>query len=140
MERSETSKPVIHVVAALIASDAGYLITRRADRAVLPGFWEFPGGMVEQDEQDQQALRRELGERLGIETEIGDLVGQTEHDYDDYTVRIHLYEAFIRKGVPEARHVAEFRWVPSQELNRYKFPPADRATMDRLVGMKGLLQ
>ncbi|MCD6497346.1 MAG: (deoxy)nucleoside triphosphate pyrophosphohydrolase [Deltaproteobacteria bacterium] len=131
------NRSVVHVVAALIQSDAGYLITKRANHAVLPGFWEFPGGMVEQGEQDRQALVRELGERLGIEAEVGDVVGETEHDYEDYSVRIRLYEAFIRKGEPEARHVAEFRWVPSTELARYPFPPADRATMDQLLGMEG---
>ena len=54
------SKPHIRVVAAEIERDGRYLITQRRPQATMPLLWEFPGGKVEADESDEQALAREL--------------------------------------------------------------------------------
>ena len=49
------------VVAALIEKDNKYLIARRSTgtKDVL-GKWEFPGGKVEENESDKQAIEREI--------------------------------------------------------------------------------
>ena len=66
--------PLIRLVAAVIEHDGRYLITQRRATAVLPGLWEFPGGRVEDGESDDEALRRELRERLGAEVEVKDQI------------------------------------------------------------------
>jgi ADP-ribose pyrophosphatase YjhB (NUDIX family) len=58
------SKPHIRVVVARIERGGRYLITQRMPHAVLPLLWEFPGGRVEEGEQDEDALVRELRENL----------------------------------------------------------------------------
>jgi 8-oxo-dGTP diphosphatase len=121
------NKPKIRVVSAVIEHDGCYLITQRAPKAVLPLYWEFPGGKVEPDETDAEALRRELDERLGVAVEIGALIGTKHHAYPDYDIELHLYRATIHKGPPQARNVHTFRWVSSAKLSEYPFPPADAA-------------
>ena len=37
---------------------------------------------------------------------------------------------------PSAVHVADCRWVASSEFEKYRFPAADQATMDLLLGFK----
>ena len=66
-------KPHVRVVAAELERDGRYLITQRREHAVLPLLWEFPGGKVEDGEDDSAALRRELRERLGVGAEVGAL-------------------------------------------------------------------
>src|SRR6185369_12839853 len=61
----------IRVVAAVIEREGSYLITQRRETAVLPLLWEFPGGRVEENEGDEDALRRELRERLDTDAKIG---------------------------------------------------------------------
>src|SRR6478735_1248463 len=129
--------PHLRVVAAVIAQNDRYLITQRRPTAVLPGLWEFPGGRVEEGENDAEALKREVRERVGVEVEVGSCIGRRTHDYDGYSVDLALYQATIMGAVePTAVRVADCRWVTSGELETYRFPAADQATMDLLLGIK----
>ena len=51
-----------HVSAAVIIINQKVLITRCSLNQKLAGFWEFPGGKLEQNETPQQCLERELKE------------------------------------------------------------------------------
>ena len=129
--------PHLRVVAAVIARGDRYLITQRRPSAVLAGLWEFPGGKVEEGETDAQALKREVTERVGVEVEVGANIGRRTHDYDGYSVDLALYQATIVGEVePKAVRVADCRWVTSGEFEKYRFPAADQATMDLLLGIK----
>jgi 8-oxo-dGTP diphosphatase len=129
--------PLIRLVAAVIERDGRYLITQRRSTAVLPGLWEFPGGRVEEGETDEQALSRELFERLGAEVEVKARMAHRVHHYTGYSVDLNLFQAAIKAGQePQPRRVAEVRWVPSQEFEKYPFPAADQATTDLLLGFR----
>ena len=125
----------VRVVAAVIEEDGRFLITQRRPEAVLPLLWEFPGGRVEPDESDSQALRRELAERLGVEIEVRDKLSTQGHDYEGYSVTLVIYSARLTEGEPRCVHVNDFRWVASADFDAYDFPPADQATMDKLLGI-----
>jgi len=130
-------KQVIRVVAAVVEKDGRYLITQRRESAVLAKQWEFPGGKVEAGEKDEQALQRELQERLDANFEIGRKIGEKHHVYDGYEVVLALYAASYKPGKPmRAKRVLDFRWVASSEFGQYQFPDADQRTMDQLLGIR----
>jgi 8-oxo-dGTP diphosphatase len=134
---STEAPPLIRLVAAVIERDGRYLITQRRPTAVLAGLWEFPGGRVEDGETDEQALRRELRERLGTECVVKTRMAHRVHHYHGYSVDLNLYQAAIAQGQePQAVRVAEVRWVPSNEFEKYPFPAADQATTDLLLGFR----
>ncbi len=139
----------IPVVAAVIAReetvlDRGsrgarklYLITQRRPNAVLPGLWEFPGGRREEGESNADALRREVRERLGAEVVVAEPVwSYVRHEYEHYAVDLYLYECELKTAEAEleCRAVADYRWVTSEEFDRYPFTPADEASMRKLLG------
>lgn len=127
----------IRVVAAVIARDGRYLITQRRAKAVLAGLWEFPGGRVEPPETDEIALQRELLERLGVTANITRRIAHRIHTYDGYSVDLNLYEAQLLPGQdPRALRVADFKWVASEEFDKYPFPAADQATTDLLLDIQ----
>src|SRR5690348_14412442 len=103
-------QPTIRVVAAIVERQGQYLITQRRPSAVLPLLWEFPGGRVEQGESDQEALRREFGERLGASISVGQLISYVSHPYEHYTVELYLYECKLLAEEPRAQAVNDFRW------------------------------
>ncbi len=68
-------------VGALIVDDQGrFFLARRGAKAKNErGRWEFPGGAVERGERLADALRREIREEYGIETEVGELLDVVDH-------------------------------------------------------------
>ncbi len=125
----------IRVVAAVIAKDGRYLVTQRRPTAVLPLLWEFPGGKVEADETDLQALKREVQHRVGVDIEPGAQISSVLHAYEHYTVELHLYDCRLNRGEPAAVNVHQFRWVESEDFDRLPFTPADEASMTKLLGL-----
>ena len=125
----------IRVVAAVIAKDGRYLITQRRPTAVLPLLWEFPGGRVEADETDADALMREVRHRLSVDIEVGELISFVSHPYEHYVVDLHLYECSVVAGSLSIANVNDFRWVTSDEFDKYPFTPADEASMNKLLGI-----
>ena len=137
-ERDPTLKRTsIRVVAAVVERGGKYLITQRRPEAVLPLLWEFPGGRVETAESDEEALRREMRERLGAEIEVGQHLATSVHDYDGYSVTLVVYKATLLADRILPLRVNAFHWAASEEFDRYAFPPADQATMDKLLGFPG---
>jgi 8-oxo-dGTP diphosphatase len=128
-------KKTIRVVAAVIAKDGRYLVTQRRPTAVLPLLWEFPGGKVETGETDLQALKREVQHRVGVDVEPGAQISSVSHDYESYTVELHLYDCRLTRGEPSAVNVHQFRWVESEDFDRLPFTPADEASMTKLLGL-----
>ncbi len=131
---SERPHKTIRVVAAVVDRDGRYLITRRRENAVLALLWEFPGGRVETNESDAEALTREMDERLGARVKVGQLISFVSHPYERYTVDLYLYECDLLSDELECRAVHEFRWVASDEFDQYPFTPADEASMNQLLG------
>ncbi len=125
----------IRVVAAVIEREGKYLITQRRPEAVLPLLWEFPGGRVEEGEPDADALRREMGERLDADIVVGEELATSVHEYTGYTVTLVVYRASLLSEELQPKHVNAFHWIASEEFDKYDFPPADQATMDKLLGL-----
>jgi 8-oxo-dGTP diphosphatase len=136
---NEPSKSTIRVVAAVIERDGKYLITQQRENAVLPLLWEFPGGKVEAEETDEDALRRELKHRLGVEATLAGKLGENVHEYERYSVVMVLYVASLAPGPVMPINVRQIRWVSSVEMDQYQFPAADQATMDALLDAQSVV-
>ena len=113
------------VVAALIEKDGKVLLTQRSPNKHLGMTWEFPGGKVEYGETDEEALKRELQEELGIEIDVGSRAFETCHGYGSREVHLLIYKAKLIAGVPEAIDVNSLQWAYPKELLSKSFPPAD---------------
>jgi 8-oxo-dGTP diphosphatase len=122
-------KPSIVIVAAcVLLNEAGeILIARRPPGRSFAGLWEFPGGKVEQGEQLEDALIRELKEELGIEIAKADLEPLTfaSHAYPEFFLLMPLYRCARWHGMPTAQEGQELRWVAPEDLAAYDMPPAD---------------
>ena len=58
----------------LLNSDNKILITKRPEGFHLAGLWEFPGGKVENGENRQQALKREIKEETNSRSRLKHLL------------------------------------------------------------------
>jgi mutator protein MutT len=120
-----TSKPHFHVTAGLIWRDGSVLLTRRPHGTHLAGYWEFPGGKQEPGESLEACLEREIMEELGVSVKVDSLLLQVDHDYEDKSISLHLFQCSRLVGEPEAIGCDRMAWVNPQDLDLYELPPPD---------------
>lgn len=116
------------VVAAIMVRepDKKILICQRTKTQPLPLKWEFPGGKIEEGEEPEAALRRELEEELGIRAEIGAEVSRFVHHYrNGGGVELAFYLVDRYEGEIDNRIFKDVRWVDRKELPKFDFLEAD---------------
>lgn len=126
-------KKQFRVVAALIRKDGKVLLTQRWPGRHLGLTWEFPGGKVEEGEEDLEALERELREELGVTAKIGSCCFETRHGYGSREVHLLIFRCKLLQGTPRAIDVKAMEWADIATLMDRKFPPADLLFVQELV-------
>ncbi|BBC25394.1 8-oxo-dGTP diphosphatase MutT [Pseudanabaena sp. ABRG5-3] len=101
------------------------LIDRRLPEGELAGYWEFPGGKIEPDEDAAACIKRELQEELAIEVEVGDHLITVDHEYETLKVSLIVHHCTHISGEPKAIASSEIRWVTIDELDTYQLPAAN---------------
>jgi 8-oxo-dGTP diphosphatase len=104
MKRTEVA------VGVLIRADGALLLSTRPAGKAYEGYWEFPGGKLENSETVADALRRELIEELGIVIGEPEIWRVTEHDYEHAQVRLHWCKVFDWAGKLQMREGQQAEW------------------------------
>lgn len=112
------------VVAAVIERGGKVLIALRPPEKRHGSMWEFPGGKVEEDETDHDALRRELTEELGLRVVATSLPLASLRDPG--SPFLIVFVPVTVDGDPECREHVEVRWVRWNELASLPLAPTDR--------------
>jgi 8-oxo-dGTP diphosphatase len=115
----------ILVVAAVIVRDGKVLAAQRPDKGATANLWEFPGGKVEQGENERDALRREIDEELCLRIEVGDLVGEYLEPVGEIVVRLKCYWASIVGGEIKLNDHQAVQWLSVNQLFSVSWSPPD---------------
>ena len=111
----------MEVVAAVIYDGPRVLLARRGPGREHAGFWEFPGGKVEEGETPEAALTREIAEELAVKIKVGELVAKAA----DGRIHLSAYRAEIVSGTPELRDHDGMEWMLPTQLALMPMPPLD---------------
>jgi 8-oxo-dGTP diphosphatase len=126
------------VAAAVVDREGRVLIAQRPPGKWQAGRWEFPGGKLEAGEDEQQALRRELEEELGIHVRAATRVLEVAHNYPDRSVVIALWLVLRYDGTPTGLDGQALRWVEPGALTGLDLLEADLPMLPALLGALGL--
>jgi 8-oxo-dGTP diphosphatase len=116
---------MITVTAAIIRKGDTVLLTRRKQGQRMAGYWEFPGGKLEENETLQSCLEREIREELSWIIKAGEIVTTNCHSYDHGEIHLVAIEATIQFGSPALTVHDDLAWVPIACLLDYQLAPAD---------------
>jgi 8-oxo-dGTP diphosphatase len=116
----------IEVAAAVILrADGRFLLAQRPPGKAYAGYWEFPGGKIEDGESAQDALRRELHEELGIEAVTLFPWITRDYDYAHAAVRLRFFRVLAWRGEPHGREFQQFSWQSAREPTVAPLLPAN---------------
>ena len=96
--------------------------------------WEFPGGKVEEGEQLEEALVREIREELSVDIEISNFFMTVEHTYPDFHLVMHVYNCQLTEGEVILNEHVDMKWLKVDELDQLDWAEADIPIVKRLMG------
>lgn len=117
---------MMKVVASLIENGNKVLLAKRStgDINVL-GKWEFPGGKVEKDENEFDAIEREIKEEFELTIKAREFVVNNICEYPTKVVDLRLYRCDYVSGNFNLYDHSEYKWVNKEELLDYDLAHAD---------------
>lgn len=127
---------MINVVAGILKKDNKILIARKKEGKSLAGYWEFPGGKIEDGETTQESLIRELMEEMNINIKVNEYVGESIYDYGNIVISLKGYLAEILDGEIALTDHDKYEWVTLDEIGSYKIAPADIQLVEDLLKLE----
>ena len=126
---------IINVVAAIICDNienkTKVFATQRG-YGEYKGWWEFPGGKIEEGETPQEALVREIREELTAKIVVGDLIKTIEYDYPKFHLSMDCFWAEVESGHLELKEAEAAKWLTKDNLDDVDWLPADELLIDMI--------
>lgn len=128
-----SANKIVHAaVAVLIREDDMVLLGNRPAGKPWAGWWEFPGGKIEDGEAPLEALQRELNEELGVQaTESYPWLVRT-FDYPEKTVKLNFFIVRAWQGEPVGREGQQLSWQNPTGLTVDPMLPANTPILSAL--------
>ncbi len=118
-------KELVNVVCAVIRKGDKILVTQRSEMMSLPLKWEFPGGKIEQDEDEQVALHREIMEELNISIRIVRKLPTFLELGEDFTINLIPFLAEYVDGEITLEEHHAYRYIHVSHLEELDWAAAD---------------
>lgn len=122
------------VAAGLLTRSERLLICQRRGDGLHALKWEFPGGKIEDGEDEGACLRRELFEELGIHATPGVVLNRTTHTYPTgQRVAVSFMHVRAYRGQPVNKVFRNIVWAPRERLLDYDFLEGNVEFVTRLA-------
>ncbi|MDO9451442.1 MAG: Nudix family hydrolase, partial [Stagnimonas sp.] len=112
-----SENPTIHVACGVLVNAQGeVLLAQRPEGKIAAGWWEFPGGKIEQGESALQALTRELHEELGVTVRQAAPLIRFRHKYSNRTIVLDTWRVTVFDGEPRGCEGQALRWLSIRQF------------------------
>ncbi|MGB3343552.1 MAG: (deoxy)nucleoside triphosphate pyrophosphohydrolase [Aequorivita sp.] len=123
---------MIQVVCAVILKENKILIAQRSEKMKLPLKWEFPGGKLEDGENEEQAIIREIKEELNIEILPSRRISSHVHDYGSFKIKLIAHLCTYISGEIRLFEHKDVKLVPLELITNYDLADADLPVIEKL--------
>lgn len=132
---------MIQVVVAVIQGDDGrFFVCQRQAHQSFAGYWEFPGGKQESDEDSSEAMARELIEEVAIQVTKMTEVMSIPSEQAGVKLCLHIWHVTEWLGQAQGAEGQACAWVTRDQLAELTLPPANAVLVEAvLAGDFGVL-
>lgn len=123
----------IQVVCAIIFISEKILVVQRSEKMALPLKWEFPGGKIENGESEEECIKREIIEEIGIEIELISKLTTSNYNYPNFQIELIPFLARYKNGVIELTEHKKHLLLKKNELNVLKWAEADIPVLNEFL-------
>ena len=128
-------KPIIKVVACVLLKNKKVLVSSRPPKKIYSDFWEFPGGKLEINEKDIEALQREMTEELSINIsqKKTSLLDHYLYSFNNFIIDIKFF--VCRKWIGEIIPLEnqDLKWINLSEMKKIKFLPSNKRILKKII-------
>ena len=130
-------KEIFVAAGILINHDKSILLAQRPAEKSFPLQWEFPGGKIDEGENSESALRRELFEELNIEVDKMKLFDSVIHEYELFRANIEFFLVNEWTGNLLNKEGQNLHWKKLNDLRGLKILDADVPVISKLINIFG---
>ena len=130
-------KEIFVVAGILFDHDKSILLAQRSAEKSFPLQWEFPGGKIEEGENSQEALKRELFEELNIKIDKIKLFDSVVHEYELFRANIEFFLINEWSGKLINKEGQNLHWKKLNDLIGLKILDADVPVINKLITFYG---
>lgn len=131
-------KPIRKAVRCYLIKDNEVVVTKYKKGNKKEGYYDIPGGKIEEGESPKQTAIREMKEETGIEIQNLKYKGIMTIEYPD---RLFIFDTFITKeyeGEPQEFEENTSEWIDIDELLKKKKILSNIILLDKFL-IKGLI-
>ena len=138
MEKNIRKKPIRKAVRCYLIKDNEVVVTKYKKGNKKEGYYDIPGGKIEEGESPKQTAIREMKEETGIEIQNLKYKGIMTIEYPD---RLFIFDTFITKeyeGEPQEFEENTSEWIDIDELLKKEKILSNIILLDKFL-IKGLI-
>ena len=98
--------------------------------------YEFPGGKLEEGENEEDALKREISEELNLEIDVAEKFLVVTHEYLDFDLTMHSYLCKANTEKLVLKEHIDAKWLNKGELIKLDWAAADLPIVSKLINTK----
>lgn len=122
------------VVCGIVERDQKILVALRPLKSSSSGYWEFPGGKVEEGETHQEALQREFSEELGVtDVQVGQLILEQVLHRGEGPYKLFAYAIESFSGEPKNHWHERLFWCPKSSLSQLPLLPSNVIILEKAL-------
>jgi 8-oxo-dGTP diphosphatase len=126
MTKLARARPLPKVTAAVIHRDGKILVARRRKDIRFGGLWEFPGGKLEESEEPETGLERELAEEFGVQTRVERFLCGVTFRSRSLSIELLVFRVAHVSGDFRPIDHDEIGWFEPAEMDASMFTEPDR--------------
>ena len=95
--------------------------------------YEFPGGKLEEGENEEDALKREISEELNLQIDVAEKFLVVTHEYLDFDLTMHSYLCKANTEQLVLKEHIDAKWLYKNELIELDWAAADLPIVSKLI-------